>query len=315
MVCTMPMLASAQDDLYFTTKKDVASQQRQARDNDRGRDLGSYYCGSNRDVDEYNRRGNSSYEQINADGTADDIIDFNPVVGVYPDSVGSDSIMDEYTQRRRLHRFDDSDFYDPYWSGYYAGRASSWYSPWGWHGYYGWYDPWYYDWAWYGGWYGLYDPWYYGYMGWHSPWYFGAGHWGDGPRNHGYAYHGGTRGWAPRGGRMSGQTARSASGRMTASSRSGYTGTARSSSASRRSVSSARSGGYGSYGSSRSSVSSSRSSGSFSSGSTRSSGSFSSGSSRSFGGGSGSFGGGGGRSGGHSIGGGGGHSSMGGGRR
>ena len=312
VICSlMPIKSMAQDDLYFTTKKSTSAEQGSTKSYATTRDLGSYYCGSDRDVDEYNRRGVSTYEQINADGTADDIIDFTPVAGVYPDSTANDSTIDEYVQRRRLQRFDDTDFYDPYWSGYYAGRASSWYSPWGWRGYYGWYDPWYYDWAWYGGWYGWYDPWYYGgYWGWYSPWHYG-GYWGGAPVHHGYA-HGGLRTGGMHGRHYSTQIARTGNNRrMTASSRSGYAGTSRGTTSSRRSISSSRNSGYS--GSSRSSSSRSYSSGSYSSGASRSSGSYSS--SRSFGGGGGrSFGSGGG-GGSRSIGGGGGGRSVGGGRR
>lgn len=149
---TMPLVSPAQDDMYFVpTKENVAKSA-----NEYGMPRDTYYSGSSRSVDEYNRRG--SYVQP-IDSAGNDIVDFDATAGVYPDSgaVG----QDDYAYTRRMSRFDDYEWSDPYWAGYYAGRSARW----------GWYDPWYYG-SWY---YGFYDPWYYG---WHyDPWFVGWHGW------------------------------------------------------------------------------------------------------------------------------------------
>lgn len=48
LLCALPLSAMAQDDLYFTPKKKAQA----SADTEP-----AYYVGSNRDVDEYNRRG------------------------------------------------------------------------------------------------------------------------------------------------------------------------------------------------------------------------------------------------------------------
>jgi len=175
----MPLSMLAQDDdLYFVPKKkssvDVVDRHGMPKE--------TYYVGSSRSVDEYNRRG-SSYEVIDNDSTSD-IIDFNGERGIYPDSI------DDYELTRRMTRFDEYELSDnaAFWAGYLKGRYDwGWHSPWyfrnyvyynGW-----WYDPWYYD-TW-GGWYspyyyssvyGWYDPWRFSYYGWSRPWYYR--HWG-----------------------------------------------------------------------------------------------------------------------------------------
>ncbi len=156
---SMPLASMAQDDVYFTPSK---VESKSAAD-----EKPAYYCGSNRNVDEYNRYGrlNSYYQKIGSDSLGNDIITFRPGRGVYPDTSyvdtayvypGSAKFDQDYTYTRRMSRWDgfyDPWFYDTYW-------ADPWYNPW----YAGWY----------GGWY---DPWYYGYAGWYSPWYYGYG-WG-----------------------------------------------------------------------------------------------------------------------------------------
>lgn len=196
-VLTMPLTMMAQvDDMYFVPKKSAAKVKVQdvAADN-----VPAYYVGSNRDVDEYNRRGHfrSSYQTLGPDSIGSDIIDFMPSDGLYPDSTyvapedmvfsspsyGSDFDEDDYLYSRRLSRFDG--FYDPWFYSYYH-YSPFWYSRWGW------YDPWYSGW---------YDPWYYGYYtGWYDPWYWGSwgwpyygGYWGSYYYRHG--------GWYPGGGR------------------------------------------------------------------------------------------------------------------
>lgn len=158
------------DDMYFVPKKVKkvpalrwdAAPRWEAND-----DRPAYYVGSNRDVDEYNRRRGfrSSYTTLANDSLHNDVIDFAAGNGVYPDSLGLDTTVtshrknfaasdyddaDDYRYCRRMQRFDG--FYDPWFYGY-----STFYGP-----YYGagWYDPWY-------------DPWMYGYRGWYGPWRYG----------------------------------------------------------------------------------------------------------------------------------------------
>lgn len=163
----LPLAGLAQDDMYFVPIK--ANVEKSKRDYGMPRD--TYYSGSDRSVDEYNRRGSYFHE---IDSAGNDIVDFDAVVGAYPDSLTTD-MSEDYKVTRRMSRFDDYSWSDPYWAGYYAGRSSwyGWYDPWYSPGWYGWYDPWYCGW---------YDPWYYG---WHSPWYgyhgwygWHGGYWG-----------------------------------------------------------------------------------------------------------------------------------------
>ena len=174
---SMPLASMAQDDVYFTPSK---VESKSAAD-----EKPAYYCGSNRNVDEYNRYGrlNSYYQKIGSDSLGNDIITFRPGRGVYPDTSyvdtayvypGSAKFDQDYTYTRRMSRWDG--FYDPWF------YDTFWADPW--------YNPWYA--GWYGGWY---DPWYYGYAGWYSPWYYGYGwgrpYYGYGWYGWGYPYWGG----------------------------------------------------------------------------------------------------------------------------
>ena len=197
LLSAIPLISFAQDDdLYFTPKKTIKSE---ATTTPAPRPHETYYCGSDRDVDEYNRRGpiKSYYQQIGTDSLGNDVIAFQPGDGTYgPDSIdtvryvypGAETYYgseDDYAYSRRMGRFDGfCGWYDPFYCGY-------WNSPY-WHSWYGWYSPWYYDTFAWGGWY---DPWYYGYYGWGYPYY---GFWGDpwyrpahGPV---YSYHAGPTG-------------------------------------------------------------------------------------------------------------------------
>jgi hypothetical protein len=168
-------LMAQDDDMYFVpTKENVAKEARKY-----GMPQNVYYSGSNRSVDDYNRRAQFSSP---VDSTGNDIIDFSAVRGVYPDSAYSQLVEnDDYTLTRRMSRFDDYTPSEAYWDGYRAGRWSSpWYNTW-----YSWYDPWYYDSWWYwndpfchSSWYGWRYPYYY------STWYS--------PRYYGYHYYGGS---------------------------------------------------------------------------------------------------------------------------
>lgn len=171
----MPLASMAQDDVYFTPSKKAATPKEEQP---------TYYCGSKRSVDEYNRYGklNSYYQKIGSDSLGNDIITFMPGDGTYHDSSIEDTVYvypgsakfddgDDYAYTRRMSRWDG--FYDPWF-------YDTFYGPYGWYG--SWYDPWY---RWYGGWYGWYDPWYYGYAGWYSPYYYGYYGWGW-PYRHGW---------------------------------------------------------------------------------------------------------------------------------
>ena len=177
------------DDLYFVPKKKSVER---VTDN-YGMPTDVYYSGSDRSIDEYNRRLKSRVEVIGGDSTLCDTISFSAEKGVYP----NDSISDEdFKLTKKMSRFDDYRISDnaAFWAGYAAGRYDwAWHSPW-YYTRYGWYDPWYYTrWRWYDPWY--YD-WYYGwYDPWYDPWYYGYG-WYSGwyaPRYYGW-YSGGSVG-------------------------------------------------------------------------------------------------------------------------
>ena len=172
----LPLSMMAQDDdMYFVpTKENVAKEARKY-----GMPQNVYYSGSNRSVDDYNRRVQFSSP---VDSTGNDIIDFSAVRGVYPDSAYSQPVEnDDYALTRRMSRFDDYTPSEAYWDGYRAGRWSSpWYNTW-----YSWYDPWYYDSWWYWN-----DPFYYSsWYGWRYPYYYSTWY---SPRYYGYHYYGGS---------------------------------------------------------------------------------------------------------------------------
>ncbi|MCR5131080.1 MAG: hypothetical protein K6C10_06435 [Prevotella sp.] len=198
LMTAMPASMMAQDDdLYFTPSKNKAEKTTVDKRKDSSiNDKPAYYVGSNRDVDEYNRRGKfrSSFQKIGVDSLGNDIIEFQAGTGIYPDSTYVDTMWvsqeqnlqedEDYKYSRRMSRWDGYyGWYDPWYYGHWGYR---WYDPW----YYDWYDPWYYGyygWGYYG-WnrWGWYDPWYYRY-GWYDPWYYG---WG------GYYYGGGYGGYS-----------------------------------------------------------------------------------------------------------------------
>ena len=152
----------AQDDLYFTPKKTskVEPVEEKVQENT------VYYRGSERDVDEYNRRNlRSYYQKIGTDSLGNDIIDFEEGNGTYPDTIYVYDDFDDFNDfvySRRMGHFDGFyGWYNPYFYRYWGWGRPYWRSS-----YWGWYDPWYYDWydPWYGGYYG-----YYGYYGWGWP--------------------------------------------------------------------------------------------------------------------------------------------------
>ena len=296
----MPLSMAAQvDDLYFVPKKKSATK---VTDN-YGLPREVYYSGSDRSVDEYNRRV-SHYDLIAKDSTLNDTIHFSAEKGVYPDS----TLNEDFEITRKMSRFDDYRIADneAFWAGYEAGRYDwGWHSPW-YYTRFGWYDPWYYHWYWndpwyYSGYYGWYGGWYgFGYYpfysSWYGPWYYdrfyyyGGGYIG---RVHSAPTIGGgtiRRDGLSYGRHQSSSIARNSS-RMSEVRRrtmSGHTGYSQSNASRSNSVRSGRSQNSTIYNTPRSS---SNNSGGF--GGSRSSGSFSSGGG-SFGGGSRSTGGGGG---------------------
>ncbi len=218
MAQLMPLTLMAQDDdLYFVPKENKEiKKQRPARVVPQQQ---TYYCGSNRDVDEYNRRPSYMLDSLNSKRHllgADSIVgDSNVMKGrrIEPGTDYDDG--GDYSYTKRMKRFegydcggmDYSDYCDLYNSGYRNGYMDGltswnisigWYDPWwfssrfyGWNGWYnayyfgGWYNPWYYGWGWY-------DPWWPGYYYpvHHYRYYSGY----RGTRNHSYgAYGNGSR--------------------------------------------------------------------------------------------------------------------------
>ena len=211
LACLGTINMSAQDDMYFTATKAEREAQKVAAEQARqreirlqqvreARDRAAYenaiavmYSGSDRDVDEYNRRKRHSYsstEVVRKDSTASDVIDFSAGTGQYPDSAYIDSVNngnmhnygrrgynggdidDDYTCSRRLHRFEGRPVIievvvnDPwYWDPWYI---DPWYDPY-WHDSWFWGPGWYIGWNswWHRGWYG---PGWWG-PGWHHGWY------------------------------------------------------------------------------------------------------------------------------------------------
>lgn len=175
----LAIMAQEDDDMYFVPTKENVAKEAMAY----GMPRDTYYAGSKRSVEDYNRRAWSSVVPV--DSAGNDIIEFSAVRGVYPDSAAAQGSEDDYKYTRRMSRFDDYSPSEAYWDGYRDGR---WSSPWSYRSYYGWYDPWYWN-----------DPWYYSsWYGWGSPWYYGYYHpwrysWYSGPYYYGVYYRGGSR--------------------------------------------------------------------------------------------------------------------------
>lgn len=174
----LPISMMAQDDLYFTPKKSDKTVKSTPTPKVES-EATTYYSGSDRNIDEYNRRGKfgSYFEKIGTDSLGNDIIEFHSsaedvtdTLAVYPGTKVEYDVDDDYYYSRRMSRFDDFYWYDPWFRGPYYG----WHSPW-WYSRWGWYDPWYYSYGYNGlyGWYGWYDPYYYSWYGWGSPYRWG----------------------------------------------------------------------------------------------------------------------------------------------
>ncbi len=326
LLLVLPFTGWAQDDdVYFVPKKKAQKAQTEQRvqpsqrylpveivyEDEYDDDATITTAGSNRDVDEYNRRsarGSQLTGQMvqNPDGTFSYRVPANDTLYVMNDStaITTDNFAEElytrgyedgvaagedYAYSNRLGRFT--------YGGIYA-------SPW----YYSYYDPFYWD-----DWYYWGRPYYgyYGYYGWHSPYWYSR--WGFGPRWYGGYWGGGYYGHRYRGHYGRGGNYRNYSGGRGGGIRGGRAGSYTPSGRTNRSigtVTGGRAGGSLNAGRAgsidrNSTISSSRSSGNMSSGragtfstpstSRSSSVSTSSSSSRSvgsFGGSSGSFGGG-----------------------
>lgn len=177
----LPLGMQAQDDLYFVPTKANVDKSADMM----GMPKDTYYSGSRRSIDDYNRRRGSLVQPL--DSAGNDIIDFDGRMGVYPDSTTAIEQPD-YQYTRRMSKFDDYQWRESesYRAGYRAGRVSSWYwdDPFYWdYPYYGYYSSWYWDYPYYGGWY---HPWYY--SSWYYPYrpYYGV-IWGGGhPYGSGY---------------------------------------------------------------------------------------------------------------------------------
>lgn len=175
----LPLTMVAQDDMYFVPSKKSAVRVTAGND----RPTSTYYSGSNRSVDDYNRRGagRSYYQVLSNDTTGNDVIDFSAEQGVYPDSAQ----VEDFALTRQMSRWDGYTPAETYWQGYNDGRSDvlSWHSPWYYSTFYPWYDsywywndPWYYrHYGWYSPWY---DPWYYGGYYWHHPYWYGGFYYG-----------------------------------------------------------------------------------------------------------------------------------------
>ena len=161
LIGALPLSMVAQDDdLYFVPKKKSAVEKVTDKS---GLPRDTYYSGSNRSVDDYNRRV-STYVPI--DSASSDIIDFDGALGVYPDS------LDDFSLTKKMERFDDYSLSEneAYWAGYQQARSDMlWHTPWYYrtYGLYNyWCDPWYYGYSWYYPYY--YTTWH---LGWWDPWY------------------------------------------------------------------------------------------------------------------------------------------------
>jgi hypothetical protein len=240
LIGALPLSMVAQDDdLYFVPKKKSAVEKVTDKS---GLPRDTYYSGSNRSVDDYNRRV-STYVPI--DSASSDIIDFDGALGVYPDS------LDDFSLTKKMERFDDYSLSEneAYWAGYQQARSDMlWHTPWYYrtYGLYNyWCDPWYYGYSWYYPYYyttwhlGWWDPWYdylyYGYY-WDYPYYrYNYAYWGGGVRSlRSYNDHAGTINM--RSGNMNGRIYSSTSAGSARSSASSRLGAQRTSSLRERTV-------------------------------------------------------------------------------
>ena len=101
LLLLIPAAAFSQDDIYFVPSEEHHPAAYAETVAPAPVNAETYYSGSTRDVDEYNRRG-TYVQQI--DSAGNDIIDFDGSMGVYPDSAC------DYECTRQMSRFDDYDW-------------------------------------------------------------------------------------------------------------------------------------------------------------------------------------------------------------
>ena len=109
---TLPLMVAAQDDdMYFVPtkenlKKEAAANSIPSR---------TYYSGSQRSIDDYNRRAwNDAYP---VDSAGNPIIDFSADRGVLSDSAYAEMADNDFRYTRRMSRFDDYSPCAAYWDG------------------------------------------------------------------------------------------------------------------------------------------------------------------------------------------------------
>jgi hypothetical protein len=186
MLGALPLTMTAQDDdMYFVPTKKAVEKQKATY----ALPQNVYYAGSNRSIDEYNRRVPPM--AMPTDTALCDTIDFDGQRGVYPDSLQEDFMLTQ-----QMSRWDGYEPGQSYWDGYADGRRDGmWHSPWFYSSLYPWYDAWYDPWMLdrYYLYHGLWgDPWYY--AGWYNPWYYGYYGYGYYPGYYPYYY---GYGWYP----------------------------------------------------------------------------------------------------------------------
>ena len=207
---------SGEDDMYFVPKKTSKKKKAKMVVDDNSP---TYYVGSNRNVDEYNRHKKlvSTYQKIGSDSLGNDIIRIFSSNEIYPDTSYVDTLFmvskyvnndDDYRYSNRLSRWDDYYYVIPYdlwrsynWWGFRDYYWPAWYGRhWAWNyhrGYFGYYDPWYFGYGyfdpWFDPWYmslyygGYYDPFFSWYTPWwyYRPWYYTGVYYGGGYGGHG----------------------------------------------------------------------------------------------------------------------------------
>ena len=185
-ILALPFAIYAQnDDMYFvsskknTAKKALRQSEKTASPWD-GMEEADYSTGDLRDVDEYNRRGNSQRKvlaRLEGDtlyvDSPDSLQQKEYLVRYADDYAVDQSYNDDYYFSARLSRYHGFYHYDPFMWDICYGWYDPWYDPW-----YGWYGPYYRH-----GWYS-WCHWGWGYGHCHLGWYHG---WGPGWHN----------GWAP----------------------------------------------------------------------------------------------------------------------
>lgn len=218
----LPVIAFAQDDMYFVpAKKDKVAKVKKPKTERSDVPFAgkTYYIGIDMSEDQYNRRHGklssgtyvvSDSVVYSSDSIASDIISFAPVKN--SQNVQTRDTMyvfvsdaEDYRYSRYLSMWDDfywnRYFYGPGWTRFWYWHRNLWYDPW----MNPWYDPWYYDYAygpyWSGRWFypwgffpSRYDYWYSPYP---HPYYitYGGGSIGGGSsrpgRHPGVGGHGG----------------------------------------------------------------------------------------------------------------------------